>query len=55
MCLESDAAEGERLKSPLAKLREAILRFGQNTVKTPGRTYDNYYVTKGSSLFKGWA
>ena len=25
----------------------AILRFGQNTVKTPGRTHDNDCVTKG--------
>ncbi len=23
------------------------MRFGQNAVKTPGRTHDNYCVTKG--------
>ena len=43
--------------TPLAKLRGAILRFGQNTVRTPGRTHDNHCVTKGlkfrAALFKG--
>ena len=47
MCLESEAAEGGRLKSPIARLWGAILRFGQNAVRTPGRTHDNHCVTKG--------
>ena len=47
LCLESEAAEGEKLKSPLARLWGAILRFGKNVVGTPGRTHDNHYVTKG--------
>ena len=28
LCLESEAAEDERLKSPIARLRGVILRFG---------------------------
>ena len=47
LCLESQVVIGERLKSPLARLRGAILRFGQNAVKTPGRTHDNHCVTEG--------
>ena len=43
--------------TPLAKLWEAILRFGQNAVKSPGKTHDNDCVTKGvkfrAALFKG--
>ena len=43
--------------TPLARLWEAILRFGQNAVRTPGRTHDNDCVTKGvkfrAALFKG--
>ncbi len=45
------------MKSPIARLRGVILRFGQSAVKTPGRTHVNDRVTKGvkfrSSLFKG--
>ena len=33
------------------------MRFGQNAVRTPGRTHDNHCVTKGlkfrAALFKG--
>ena len=42
--------------TPLAKLRGAILRFGQNAVKSPGKTHDDHCVTKGlkfrAALFK---
>ena len=41
----------------LFRLREAVLRFGQNAVRTPGRTHVNDCVTKGlklrAALFKG--
>ena len=47
LCLESEAVEGERQQRPLLGRMGAILRFGQNAVKTPGRTHDNHCVTKG--------
>ena len=47
MCLESEAVESERWKLPLSKFWESVLRFGQNAVKTPGRTHENHCVTKG--------
>ena len=36
-----------KVVTPLARLRGVILHFGQNAVKTPGRTHDNHCVTKG--------
>ena len=53
MCLESEAVESERWKLPLSKFWESVLRFGQNAVKTPGRTHDNHCVTKGLKFRSG--
>ena len=53
LCLESEAVEGERWKLPLSKFWESVLRFGQNAVKTPGRTHENHCVTKGLKFRSG--
>ena len=50
-------SRGREVVTPLARLQKAILRFGQNAVRTPGRTHVNDCVSEGvkfrAALFKG--